>query len=151
MTLSDFQSFVNQNAAWFQGVHPESPDSFQLAESLIGHQLPASLKWLLTEWGYSEACGVDSLEEAVKATIGLRGYSDLAIQYIVLNNWQDAGFVIMDTRTISDTGEYRIYWTTQENVLRLVAGEAIDKDIDVFEGYPEWTRHRLGDAQDVDT
>ena len=96
MTLTEFQSWVEQNAKWFQGVHPETNASIAQAEQQLGHSLPPSLAWLLTKWGYSTACGVDSLADTVATTLRVRKSLGLPERYIVLNDWQDAGIVILD-------------------------------------------------------
>ena len=91
MEFLAFQSFVRENADWFRGVHPESPVSLERAESQLGCTLPISLKWLLTEWGYSGACGISSLTDAVTATLRCRSALRLPQPYVILNDWGDAG------------------------------------------------------------
>jgi hypothetical protein len=68
MKLQEFKNIVAENAELYAGVMPETAVTIRDAESALGCRLPESLVWLLTEHGYSDACGVASLGDAVEAT-----------------------------------------------------------------------------------
>ena len=55
MDYQAFESFVNENIDFFQGVHPESNEDLARYEAILGFQIPQSIKWLLTKHGYSMA------------------------------------------------------------------------------------------------
>src|SRR5690349_4555030 len=97
MTQAEFRSMVVQNSRWFEGVSPETADSIRKAEQQLGCALPSSMKWLLSMWGYSSACGIASLDDTVADTLNARRTLGLEERYIILNNWQDGGYVVMDT------------------------------------------------------
>lgn len=147
MTLMEFQTLVEQNASWFRGVQPETPMSLQAAEQTVGLSLPPSLKWLLSQWGYSSACGVGSLDDAVQATLRCRQALHLPPRYLILNDLGDAGVVFLDTATADIRGECKVYWTGAHNLARLAEGQDIDNDCDVFDDYPAWVLFRLTEAQ----
>ena len=136
MEFLAFQSFVRENADWFRGVHPESPVSLERAESQLGCTLPISLKWLLTEWGYSGACGISSLTDAVTATLRCRSALRLPQPYVILNDWGDAGVVYLDTRTGT------VAWTDAHGLHRVVEGFTPD-GADTFPDFPAWVAARL--------
>ena len=159
MTLTEFQLWVQQNAEWFQGVHPETDVTIAQAEQRIGHLLPSSLTWLLINWGYSTACGVDSLAYSVATTLRLRRSLNLPERYIVLNDWQDVGIVFLDVdmprkgkaQQEVSAHEYCVYWAATHNLERLARHEAMNNDVDTYANFPEWVAARLefakGDAQ----
>ena len=136
MELSIFQSFVRENAEWFRGVHPESLASLERTEAELGCTLPASLRWLLAEWGYSGACGIGSLSETVSVTLRCRRALGLPQPYVILNDWGDVGVVYLDTRSGTVT------WTDARGLRRLVDG-CTPEDADTFPDYPAWVASRL--------
>jgi hypothetical protein len=85
VTAREFRSLVSTNAAWFAGVYPETADSLAAAERQLGVTLPAALVWLLSEYGYSTACGVANLSESVEVTIRWREVIGLPVRFVVLD------------------------------------------------------------------
>jgi hypothetical protein len=79
--------------------------------------LPISLKWLLKEYGYWHATAVSSLEESVRATSEARAYHGLPKQYMVLNDYQDGGLILINTGESSQQGEYPLYWLGWEDII----------------------------------
>jgi hypothetical protein len=146
MTFDDFKALVTANSDWFKGVHPETKESLLAAEQALGEFLPSSLKWLLSEWGYSNACGVASLDEVVVTTLRCRqtGFSK---HFIILNDWGDAGVVILNAVSADPDDERPVLWTATHNIQRLAKGEDMDGDVMIFPDFPEWVASRLDDAQ----
>ncbi len=72
MTLKRFEEFVQHHAAWFRGFNPEPLRNLVRAEQHLGVTLPASLKWLLSHYGYWRATGVGGLPFVVATTLGCR-------------------------------------------------------------------------------
>ena len=143
MTSDEFRSLVAANPNWFDGVHPETPDSLAEAERHLGISLPPSLKWLLSEHGYSAACGVPNLAESVDVTARCRLSVGLPGRFVVLDDRGDAGVVLLDAS--SPAG--RVIWVGTHDLVKLAAGEAI-VDIDEFDSYADWVAWCLADARD---
>jgi hypothetical protein len=139
MTLWEFQTFVSSHGDLFGGVRPHSAGELDQFEKALGHPLPNSLRWLLGELGYSECCGVSSLEEAVAQTLACRKSIALPANWLILNDWGDAGIVLLDLPT------GRVCWCGAHNAGNL-AGGRIDSDADWFDGYAEWVVRRVADA-----
>ena len=148
MSLQEFQAFTAENREWLEGSNPETEQSLVAAEESLGCNLPPTLRWLLTEYGYSDSCGVDSLAGAVEATLRCRDSIGLPRRYVILNDWNDGGVVFFDTEREDPTGEFPIAWTGAHNLNRLATGDASDGDADVFEDYPSWVRDRLDTFKD---
>jgi hypothetical protein len=131
MKLTEFQSFVEENANWFRGVHPESPASLERAELQLGFPLPNSMKWLLTEWGYSGPCGIPSLVDAVNNTLRCRAAIQLPRHQMILDDRGDAGVVCLDSRNGV------VVWMGAHEIERFMAGLALS-DADTFEDFSAW-------------
>ena len=137
MDLSTFQSFVQERAGLFDGVHPESTGSLDGAESRLGFRLPTTLRWLLQEWGYSDCCGIASLDDAVSVTLLCRDKFGLPQRYFVLNDWGDAGVVYLDTVT----GWVR--WADGGELYQLAEGRIPTDRVDTFDDFPAWVASRV--------
>lgn len=136
MTLAEFQSFVASHPTKFAGVQLHAAAGFDEFERKLGHALPDSLRWLLGTHGYSECSGVESLPEAVRQTLACRSSIALPDNWLLLNDWGDAGIVLLDLPT------GRVCWCGAHNAGNLADGK-IDGDADWFDGYPEWTANRV--------
>lgn len=152
MNLEQLKQLVTENAEYFRGVSPETPESIASAEDALGHPLPESMKWLLTNHGYSTACGLDGLDECVRLTLEHRWKIGLPARYIALNNWDDAGMVWMDTLAMDEDGEYPIFWSGAHNYLRLRSdsAEPMDTDVNRYAGYGDWVTERLQEARELE-
>jgi hypothetical protein len=140
LILSDFQSFVASHLAKFAGVHPHAGADFVEFEQKLGHPLPESLRWLLGTHGYSECSGVDNLSVSVDQTIACRNSIRLPHNWLLLNDWGDAGIVLLDMAS------GRVCWCGSHNAGNLADGK-IDGDATWFDGYPEWTASRVEATQ----
>ena len=147
MQLTEFQALVQRNAEWFRSSHRETAPSLSKAEVSLGVDLPASLKWLLENWGYSESCGISSLTEIVEATLRCRQSIKLPMNLVVLDDRQDAGVVLLEIGSAALREEWPIYWVGTHNVYRLAEAQAMDSDCDRFEGYGQWVEHELEHAK----
>lgn len=136
MSLNEFQQFIKNHEQRFVGVHPETAESLEQFELLLGFTLPATLKWLLGTFGYTSECGVDNLEESVRQTLACRDSISLPSNWLLLNDWGDAGIVLLNLESgrICYCGSFEI-----DNVIAGMPGQ----DQDWFDGYPEWVFHRM--------
>lgn len=139
----DLPTLVGENAAWFRGVAPETAETIADAEHRLGVRFPPSLKWLLTEHGYSPACGVANLGEAVAMTLACRRSIGLSPRYMLLEDKGDAGVVLLDTE--SEAG--RVLWIGSHEIRRLAAGEKLD-DVDEYAEFTAWVLRCLEDAKE---
>ena len=88
---------------------------------------------------------MDALDETVERTLLVRRSLGLSKQFVLLNDFGDAGVVYLDTDAANKEGECPVYWVGTHNMRRLADGEPMDDDFDVFEDYPAWVRKRLQD------
>ncbi len=107
--MNSFRQFVEDNARWFRGHLPETDQSLDAAEELLGIRLPVDIRWLLREYGYWHATGISSLDETVTDTQAAREQLQLPKQFIVLYNHHDGGVVLLDTLADPETGNHKVY------------------------------------------
>lgn len=142
MTLEEFQLHVAAHGELYRGVGPHSLEEFAAFEAMLGHAIPASVRWLLGTHGYADATGIDSLSASVKTTLRCRKNINLPIDWLVLNDWNDAGVVLLNLRS------ERICWCATHNVNRIAVGDDLNEDVDWFPGFAEWSVSRLEDIID---
>ena len=114
--MNTFQRYVTENARWFRGVAKETELSLLEAERNLGVKLPEDLRWLLVNYGYWHATGIQSLDETVDVSLKARKYLNLPARYLVLNDRQDAGAYLLDTVPCSDTNEPKVYDVAWESI-----------------------------------
>ena len=110
MTTKEFEAFVETHVAWFRGRRRESAVSIGAAEVALGVSLPESMKWVLVEHGYWHGTSVSNLGETVDRTLQLRVAVGLDQRYVVLEDWGDAGLVVIDTEDKHSPGEPILLW-----------------------------------------
>ncbi|MEM6821915.1 MAG: SMI1/KNR4 family protein [Verrucomicrobiota bacterium] len=105
MTLREF---VDENNIWFRGRYPETDASLDRAEASLGLKLPSELRWILRDYGYWHATGIESLEVSVQTTLDARKAVNLPDNLVILYDRGDAGVSILDT-TPDESGNYRVF------------------------------------------
>ena len=142
MNLQDFQRFTVNNLRWLQGVCPEELEDLLTYEQKLGFPLPPSLKWLLSEYGYSMACGVENLEESVELTLDCRRKISLPKDILLINDWNDGGLVFMIANQ-SPYQEYPIIWSDTGDIYTLIEGKPLPSDVSKYENFPLWVADRV--------
>jgi hypothetical protein len=145
MTFHQFQDFVAANMDWFRGRLPETDSSLRAVEETLGVQLPGSLKWLVKEHGYWHGTAVSNLQDAVKDTLNARHDLALPNKYVVLENLQDAGIILIDTGAVNSSGESPLYWVGMQD---LGNPPRLD-DNTRYESFGDYVRDRLPSVQDA--
>jgi hypothetical protein len=116
MTTDEFEAFVKSNEEWFRGRLAETELSLTEAERSLGVALPQSLRWLLKEYGYWHGTAVSNLEDTVKDTLAAREHLGLPANFVVLENHEDGGLIIINTSEQSCRGEPALYWVGYEDL-----------------------------------
>ena len=144
MTFHQFQEFVAANIDWFRGRLPETESSLQHVEQALGVELPGSVKWLLKEHGYWHGTGVSNLEDAVKDTLDARRHLALPGRFVVLDNFQDGGIILLDTGEETSSGEFAMYWVGMEDLGNPPRLEGNTR----YDSFGEYVKARLPSKQD---
>ncbi|MEO0477489.1 MAG: SMI1/KNR4 family protein [Planctomycetota bacterium] len=142
MELNKFKEFVLTHIDQYRGVNAHSEDELSGFESTLGFELPDSLRWLLKKHGYGNATGVANLSEAVATTLALRGSRGLSEKLLILNDWGDAGVVILDM----DSGE--CCWCAVHEVEKISKGQRELLGADWYKSFADWSCYRCEELED---
>jgi len=148
MKLTEFKTIVAEHPDAYAGVAPETDATIGDAEAQLGCRLPAPMIWLLCHHGYSEACGVSSLQDCVADTLRCRNSISLPNGFIILNDLGDAGVVLMDVAKLNVDGDCPVIWTYAGAVHVLSETGRIPDDASRFEGFAEWSQSRLEEVEE---
>lgn len=142
MKQTEFELYVKSNLDILQGVHPELVSDLDQYESELGFHLPTSMRWLLSVYGYSMACGIENLEDSVKQTLDCRKSISLPHNILLINDWGDGGvvFAIADNKPEND---YEIIWADAFALYGLIDGEQLPEDISRFDNFSAWVADRV--------
>ena len=135
--FEDFKQLVADHLDYYTGVHAESETELAAMEAKLGFAFPDSLRWLVSTYGYARATGVDSLIGSVETTLRCREVIKLPHHWLILNEWGDAGVVMLNTVS------KRCCWCGGYDIERVVAGEEPEGEVDWFENFTEWSKDRL--------
>jgi SMI1 / KNR4 family (SUKH-1) len=144
MTSHEFQDFVAANIDWFRGRLPETDASLQEAEELLRVQLPNSLKWLLKQHGYWHGTSISSLRDAIETTLRWRRHALLPARFVVLEDFEDAGAILVDTGEMTASGESPLYWVGMEDVGNPPRLEGNTR----FDSFGDYVKAQLPSVQD---
>jgi hypothetical protein len=141
VNLADFKMLVASNDRRYRGVRPHSEQEFAAMEARIGYRFPESIRWLLSTHGYGDATGIDNLDESVAATLRCRQTIGLPANWLILNDWQDAGVVLLDLDSS------RICWC-DSNALPRSGTHQLPAAADWYGDFAEWSLFRLQQAME---
>ncbi len=142
MTFDEFEIFTRSHAMLLQGVHPDSADDFIRFEAELGFPLPRSLKWLLSTYGYSGACGIDNLADAVELTLACRRQMGLPHNVLLINDWNDGG-VVFAIRDDAPDAEYGMVWGDASDLHTLAGGQPLPEGGTRFINFAAWIVDRI--------
>jgi hypothetical protein len=142
MDQPEFEALVRSNLDLLQGVHPESEASLDKYEIDLGFPLPSSMRWLLSNYGYSMACGIENLAGSVKQTLDCRKSISLPDNILLINDWNDGGVVFAIAEPVPGN-EYQIIWSDSADIYRLIEGTPLPPDASRFQSFGAWVADRI--------
>ena len=135
--MEAFKEFVEENSGWFSSDIKETAEDLAYYEKEIGFEFQDALKWLLIEYGYSEASGLENLSTPVMETMELRSSIDLPEGVCILVNWGDAGIVLMFGE------EPQIITCRMEDLHNYAEAGGFPETVNVYNDYAAWVQYRF--------
>ncbi len=123
--MSKFRAFVKDNESWFLSDVRETEQSLAHVEASLKLPIPCDIKWLLREYGYGVASGIENMDEAIEKTIQAREFVELPDQYLVLYDHHDGGVILLDTIADDHSGNQRIINTAWQSIPEYIEQEMI--------------------------
>lgn len=145
--MSSFKDFTIDQEKYCFGHQKESEASLARIESELQVALPAEFKWFLRVCGYGDCQAVSNLDTSVADTKRFRETIGLPKKYIVLDDRNDSGVVLLDTESPAGT----VIWVDTHALLRIAAGTLKEAEQDYFPDFASWVRFCVGEAIDEES
>ena len=81
------------------GAKQETEGSLQKVENLLGVTLPSDVRWFLISCGYGPVNAIPNIVQSVSDTERFRHAVGLPQEYVVLDDRNDAGAVLLNTNS----------------------------------------------------
>lgn len=145
MDSQSFKDFVEKRSDLFletaTGIEKEreSLDRIHRFEQKLGVKLPEEMKWLLTNYGYSDAAGIygfDTKYGVIERTEGCRKNCNLSSKHVVLNQFDD-------TIVLIDSEDGKTYDLMIEDFFNLIENLPLSNNPRIFSSYSDWVVQRV--------
>jgi hypothetical protein len=135
---------VSSNQSLFAGAVRESEQTIRSLEQQLGVVLPPDVIWFWQSCGSGLTGAAPSARVAVADTLRYRNAVSLPPQYVVLDDRNDAGTVLLDTST--NTGA--VIWVDTHAIASISQGRLQPKEHDCFPSFESWVRYCVTEALD---
>ncbi len=142
MKIGEFKIFVEKNSRWFQSEYKETIEDISSYEERLGFGVPDSMSWLLSEYGYTRACGVENLEGSMLTTLECRDSIELPNNILIINDWGDGGLVYCVADADSDH-DYEIIWSDTADIYNLIEGKPLPDNVGRYKNFAIWVEAQL--------
>ena len=130
-TLSDLAA---RHPALVCGTRRESIERLREVEACLGVRLPADVVRLLTEYGYGSSGAVPNIARSVSDTERFRRAVALPRLFVVLDDRNDAGTVLLDT----GSPHGRVIWVDTHALDRIATDSVTSGEMDEYSSFAEW-------------
>jgi hypothetical protein len=124
----------------------ETEDVLRGVEDDLGITLPHDVRWLLLNCGYGTIHAILNIRQTVHDTQRFRSAANLPHHYIVLEDGNDAGAVLLNTN--SEVGQ--VVWIDTHAIWKLKDRAVLPSEANQYEAFVDWVEHCLqetiGDA-----
>jgi hypothetical protein len=135
--MMTIKQIVDNHREYFSGEKKESDASLQVVEEALEIGLPSDLKWLLKSCGYGECSSVPNIQESIANTQRFREAASLPRRYIVLDDRNDAGAVLLDTESPAGM----VLWVDTHALYDLNSGLPESSKCDIFPDFVSWVSY----------
>lgn len=133
-----------QHPDLLKGTKKETEEDLRAVEVALAVRLPSDVRWLLLECGYGAVHAVPNIQESVDHTMRFRSATGLASKFVVLNDMNDAGVVLLDTS--SERGA--VIWADWRVAGRLHLGPIKPSEADFFPTFGAWVEQCVSELRD---
>nr|BAJ07072.1 hypothetical protein [uncultured bacterium] len=141
--MSKLRQLVASAPEYFSGTIKESESSLREVEEALLVRLPDDLKWFLITCGYSECCPIPNMQESISNTIRFREAVTLPKQYVVLDDRNDTGAILLDTESSAGL----VLWIDTHTIDTLKSGFSGPTERDQFPDFASWVSYCLEETK----
>lgn len=113
-------------------------------KSTLGVTLPADFEWFVVSLGSGATAAFAGTRRAIEDTLRFRAAVSLPQQYVVLDDRNDAGVVLLDTRSMDGA----VLWVDMHSACKLAQGPLPASEHDVYPTFEAWLRWCIEEVGD---
>jgi hypothetical protein len=132
--MNTIAALLEEHKSLLQGSKVETEEALQSVEARLSVTLPHDIKWFLLSCGYGPVNAIPNITSSVSDTERFRCAVGLPEQYVVLDDRNDAGAVLLDTASPHAT----ILWVNMHALHKVGKGTLSPSEADKFDTFTEW-------------
>lgn len=142
--MDTIAELLEKHGGLLKGTRMETEATLQSVESCLRVTLPRDVKWFLQSCGYGPANAIPNIISSVSSTERFRGAVGLPEQYVVLDDRNDAGAVLLDTA--SPTGA--VLWVDTHALSKIGKSSLSPSEADQFGSFVSWVAYCIDNEAD---
>lgn len=142
--MNNLQNLAAEHPEYLSGDRKESEVSLSKVETSLQVTLPEDVKWFLKVCGYGQCHAVPNIQSSISDTQRFRRAVSLPNRYVVLDDRNDAGAVLLDTESSKGT----VLWVDTQALSKLDTAQLAQSEHDAFPSFAAWVSYCLEEAKD---
>lgn len=135
--MNAIAELLEKHRSLLQGTRMETEASLRSVESRLRIKLPGDVRWFLLSCGYGPANAVPNIVSSVCATERFRSAVGLPEQYVVLDDRNDAGAVLLDTTSPNGS----VLWVDTHALSKVGKSALSPSEADKFASFVSWVEY----------
>jgi len=135
--MNTIAELVEKHRSLLQGTRVETEANLQSVESRLSITLPAEVRWFLLSCGYGPANAVPNIASSVSATERFRSAVGLPKQFVVLDDRNDSGAVLLDTTSPNGT----VLWVDTYALAKVGKSTLSPREADKLASFASWVAY----------
>ena len=132
--MNTIAELLEKHRSFLQGVRMETEAGLRSVESRLRIKLPSDVRWYLLSCGYGPANAIPNIVSSVSATERFRSAVGLPEQYVVLDDRNDAGAVLLDTTSPKGS----VLWVDTHALPKVGKSALSPSEADQFASFASW-------------
>ncbi len=142
--MNTIAELFEKHRSLLQGTRVETEANLQSVESRLRITFPGEVRWFLLSCGYGPANAVPNIASSVSATERFRSAVGLPEQFVVLDDRNDAGAVLLDTTSPNGA----VLWVDTHALPKVGKSPLSPSEADQFASFASWVAYCVESESD---
>jgi len=143
--MKALQQLIEAKPSLFSGAVRTDETVLRQLETSLGVLLPSDVRWFWLSCGSGLSGAAPSASSSIADTLRFRSAAFLPGQYVVLDDRNDAGAVLLDTGTPGGA----VLWVDSHAIGNVASGEVSPAEWDYFPTFAAWVSFCIEQASDA--
>jgi hypothetical protein len=143
--MSALRRLIEASPSLFYSAVCENEGTLRQLEETLGVSLPPDVRWFWSFCGSGVSGAAPSAKSSIADTMRFRSAVDLPSKYVVLDDRNDAGAVLLDTASPNGS----VIWVDSHAVNKVALGGLSPTEHDHFPTFAAWVGFCIEQASDA--